>query len=310
MLEAGNRWAFFLLRPRRNNYFHVRLILTLLHRELKWHSTSSVHVGWIWKTLESEPSAKEFYLSNESRRLPWCAWVIQSNSAFDGTGTDRTNSSRQKQEETAADSTPRITLPLGHRSAIGIRSNQIGLAHIHNWSIRQILIFLHQEWICTKRGILYSYLLRICTSMNAAKVAASMVLADRPRQALLSMKVTIIGRCRSNNEWLTLVSFCSLAASNLGQGTVYPPKSKYCITEPSPAERSRTNVVWCILLTMGIYYIHIYTLWDFASSAVKNSWQRHLPPLPASKLQEHPVRMRNRSDPMSSLNMLWWWGWG
>ena len=58
--------------------------------------------------------------------------------------------------------------------------------------------------------------------MNAAKVAASMVLADRPRQALSSMKVTIIGRCRSNNEWLTLVSFCSLAASNLGQGSCIP----------------------------------------------------------------------------------------
>lgn len=188
MLEAGKRWAWILQRPRRSNYFQVRLILTLLFRELKWHSTSSVHIGWIWKTLESEPSAKQFYLSNESRRLPR---VIQSNNALNGTGTDPINTSRQKQEETAADSTPWITLLLGHRSAIGIRSNQIGLAHIHNWSSRQVLIFCTKNEYAPKEAFcMYLYVLRICTSMNAAKVAVSMVLPDRHRQALSSMKVT------------------------------------------------------------------------------------------------------------------------
>lgn len=144
----------------------------------------------------------------------------------------------------------------------------------------------------TRIGILHQ------ASMNAEKVAASMVSLDRLHKAFRQLK--LLGLCRLNNEWLTLISSCSLAASNLGHGSCVPTEVLYHRTVTSKEVQNRFGLAYSAnngnLLSTRFRISH--------QARRRTAGSATLPPLPTSILQEHPIRMRNCNDPMSSLNRL------
>lgn len=54
----------------------------------------------------------------------------------------------------------------------------------------------------------------------------------------------LLGLCRSNNEWLTLISYCSLAASNLGHGSCVPTEVLYHRTVTSSEVQNRFGLAY------------------------------------------------------------------
>lgn len=284
VLEAGNRWAWNVLRLLRNNCFKGAFILTLLLRELKWHSTSSVHVGWVWEALESESSAKQFSLSNESRRLPSVRfrpivagkdsgppmWQEHTTNKIIKTATRRDS----RRFQTSSHST--IGSLIRHRQSL--ESDSVWFAHIHKWSSRHALEFFNKNE--------YAPIEAVYTCTNAEKVPASVpasMASPKPtptRPFVDWIYLDSVGQItRIADAWFFLffgrqvVEVCTYRSNVSQKVTSREVQIRFGLACP-------TNDGNLLFTRFGI------------SHQARNSWQRHLPPLPTFKIQEHPIRMQ------------------